>query len=551
MTTVSGDAPRAHAGLGEVALATGAVAAARSIGPTITNPAAKANKVLAGQSAVAGLAAGVAGELVARGVDAATPLDRTQSHLALGVAGAAAMLIGHRLDSNTAKLIGSTGRVLAVTGTIGAALDVSHAKLDEDGDGHFFPEVPWQAELAIGGVVAGGLALKFGPRLAKILKNSKQLGGTATQMDAAGAKLGELIPRSKLTTGPQIFLGSRIQHGHGASAIRTVVPHKLDAPELRTALGLSATGALTSDELASIGIRSLEQQGAFALDDAGKPMVDMILEGSPTGMGGLNIAPVMMSEQLVRTATIDAQYGAKPSVQSLGKVDEAIDQFLAVSKATRDRVALMPEGARPPRVGIATSLGGLQFDDLIAREGHGIIDELGLRKIVTLGAPNRLSKLDAATLPAGFHIRATFDEFAKLPEDQVAKAKFIELFHPDDPVPLISKDLIWRKPEWMPKDRTWVPGVSFLQHATDVTTSISRGTGPKVTHGGHEYREALANVAFARAVGIKPAAGGAFSEATLQQAAVRAQDTAVSEAKRLRDALLGTSDLTKPATKAG
>ncbi len=548
MTTgVDGGQQRAYAGMGEVALVTAGVAAARSMGPTITNPGASINKVLTGQAAVAGLVAGLAGEGVARGLDAATPLDRTQSHLALGAAGAAAMLIGHRLDSNTAKLIGSTGRVLAVTGTIGAALDVAHAKLDTDADGHFLPKVPWQAEVAIGGLVVGGLGIKFGPRVAKLLKNSKQLAGSASQMDAAGAKLNELIPRSKLTSGPQIFLGSRIEHGHGRAAIRTVVPHKLDAPELRTSLGLPATGELTNEQLASIGVRSLERQGAFALDDAGRAKVDVILEGSPTGMGGLNIAPVMMSEQLARTATIDAQYGARPSVQSLHKVGDAIDQFVAVSKATRDRVAQMPEGSRPPRYGIATSLGGLQFDELVRREGHGIIDELGLEKIVTLGAPTRLSKLDTSAFPEGFHIRATFDEFAKLSDEQVAKAKFVELYHPDDPVPFTSLDMLYRKPDWMPKERVWAPGVSFVQHATDVTTSIARGTGPKVTHGGHEYREVLSNLAFARALGLRGDDGAAIPREVLEQAATRAQDTAVSEAKRIRDALLGTVDLTKPA----
>jgi hypothetical protein len=547
MSTNAVDGQRAYAGMGEVALATGAIAAARSMGPTITNPGARLNKVATGEAAAVGLLAGVAGEGIARGLDAATPLDRMQSHLALGVAGAAAMLIGHRLDSNTAKMIGSAGRVLAITGTVGAALDLAHGKLDEDGDGHFFPEIPWQAEVAVGGLVAAGLAVKFGPRVAKMLKNSKQLAGSAAQVDAAGAQLGELIPRSKLTQGPQIFLGSRIQDGHGAAAIRAVVPHKLDAPALRTSLGLPAAGELTHEQLASIGIRSLEQQGAFALDAAGRPAVDLILEGSPTGMGGLNIAPVMMSEQLARTATIDAQYGARPSVQSLNKVGDAIDQFIAVSKATRDRVAEMPAGARPPRYGIATSLGGLQFDELIRREGPGIVDELGLQKIVTLGAPTKLTKLDPSTLPAGFHIRATFDEFRNMPQAQVDAAKFIELYHPDDPVPLTSIDLLWRKPTWMGAERTWVPGISFVQHANDVTTAIARGTGPTVSHGGHEYREVIANLGFARALGLPG------DEATLHLAATRAQDTAVSEAKRIRDALLGVIDTSThvPVTPAG
>jgi hypothetical protein len=98
----------------------------------------------------------------------------------------------------------------------------------------------------------------------------------------------------------------------------------------------------------------------------------------------------------------------------------------------------------------------------------------------------------------------------------------------------------------MPASRTWAPGISFVQHASDVTTSISRGTGPKVTHGGHEYREVVSNVAFARALGLRAEDGTKFTDEALELAGTRAQDTAVSEAKRIRDALLGKIDLTQP-----
>lgn len=542
------DGSRSYAGLGEVALLTGAAAAVRGMGPTITNPNASPRPTAIGGSAAAGLVAGLAGEGIARGLDAATPLDRFQSHLVLGVGGAAAALVGWRAPSDAAKIMGSTGRVLAFVGGGGAALDAAHAHFDQDGDGHMLPQIPTAVQLGIGGALVAGAGIKFGPKAAAMLANKDKLAGSATQMDAIGAQLGELIPRSKLTSGPQIFLGARIEHGHGKTAIRTVAPHVLDAPELRASLSLPATGALDPDQLASIGVRSLEQQGAFRLDDAGKPLVDVILEGSPTGMGGLNIAPVMMAEQLGRTATIGAQYGASPSVQSLGKVDEALDAFVATSRAMKDRVSQLPEGARPPRYGIATSLGGLPFDELIAREGPGIIDDLGLEKLVTLGAPVRLSKLDPSTLPDGFHIRATFDEFAKLSDEQVATARLIELRHADDPVPLTSFDLLYRRPDWMPSNRTWTPGVSFVQHATDVTTSIARGTGPTVGTGGHEYRAVTSNLAFARAMGLRAHDGTAFSSATLEQAATRAQDTAVSEAKRIRDVLMGTTPPAPPTT---
>ncbi len=532
--------------MGEVALATAAIAAARSIGPTMTNPNGALRPMVLGGSAAVGAVAGLAGEGIARGVDAATPLDRFQSHVAVGVAGLGVALVGWRLHATPAKIASSAGIALATTGGIGVALDAAHGAFDQDGDGHFLPALPTIAKIGIGAAAVVGVGATGGRKLVTLLRNKRLLAGSAEQMDALGKGLNELIPRSKLTTGPQVFLGSRITDGHGASAIRTVVPHRLDAPELRASLGLPATGKLTADQRAMIGLRSFEQQGAFALDDAGKPVVDLIIEGSPTGMGGLNAAPIMMSEQLVRTATIDAQYGAKPSVQSLDKVDEALDAFIATSKAIKARVEQMPEGARPTRIGFATSLGGLQFDTLLKQHGTGILDELGLSKIITLGAPIRLSKLDPSTLPEGFHVRATLDEFAAMSEEQIAKARFVELRHVDDPVPRMAVNLLWQRPEWMSKDRRWTPGVSLMQHVSDVTTSIARGSGDMASPIGHDYRSAKSNAAFARAIGIRHADGTAFTSSEIGTAAQRAQDTAVRESKRINDILKGRKPAPSP-----
>ena len=179
--------------------------------------------------------------------------------------------------------------------------------------------------------------------------------------------------------------------------------------------------------------------------------------------------------------------------------------------------------------------------------GVGIVDELGLEKIITLGAPNKLSKLDPSTLPEGFHIRATFEEFAELAPDVKSKARFVELYHADDPVPLLSIDMLWRRPDWMPANRIWKPGISFLQHVSDVTTSISRGTGGSLHGtGGHEYRNMKALRAFAEVMNLRTPDGTAISAELVETAAKRAQDTSVAAAGRLRDSLLGRVDVTKP-----
>jgi hypothetical protein len=539
MTTNSVDSHRAHAGMGEVALATAGVGVARSLGATSVERTMAGRIEVGGVSAGMGAAAGLIGEGAARGLDAATGLDRFQSHAVLGGAGLATALIGRHVGGEGGAIASSIGAVLAVTGGAGAGLDVAHDKLDQDGDGHFFPAIPTSVKIGAGVVIAGGLGLKYGKQAITAARNAKLLAGSAEEVDKAGSALHELVPRSDLTTGPQVFLGGRLPGKAGLDDFRVVMPYKLDDVALRTSLGLPAKGELSKDELAKLAISSMEQQGAYDVDAAGKAVVDMHFMGSPTGMGGLNIAPVMMAEDLMRTATADAQYGAKPSVQSLGKVDEAIDSFIAMAEAHKAKLATLPASAQAPTVGIATSLGGLQFDRLIEREGPGVLDRLGLQKIITLGSPVNLSKLDPATLPEGFHFRGTFDDFAKLTDAQVAKLRFIEMKNPDDPVPLMALNMIWKRPSWFPANRSFTPGVSFAQHAVDITTAIQRGTGATVGTGGHEYRSIISNAAFARALGVP----GVTQEHMLA-AAREAQDASVAEAKRARDVLFGV----KPTT---
>ncbi|MCW2923365.1 MAG: hypothetical protein JWM98_769, partial [Thermoleophilia bacterium] len=119
--------------------------------------------------------------------------------------------------------------------------------------------------------------------------------------------------------------------------------------------------------------------------------------------------------------------------------------------------------------------------------------------------------------------------------------RFIELRNGDDPVPMLKLSMLWKRPEWFPGTRPFTPVESFAQHGVDITTAITRGTGATIGTDGHEYRSVISNQAFARAVGL-----GRFGDEAVHTAATRAQDTALSEAKRVREMLTGAAKAAKP-----
>lgn len=521
MTSV--DERRAFAGWGEVALATGAVAVARSTGPTITH-AGGLRPLLAGQALAVGALAGLAGEGVARGLDAATGLDRMQSHLAVAAVGVAGAIVGRRATGLAGATTASMGAALAVTGGAGAVLDAAHGRFDRDGDGRFGPDLPNGLLAAGAGALGVAAAARYGKTALTALRNAKHVAAGGPAADEAGRALGELVPRSKLSIAGRMFLEGTTP-GLPSRPVRTYMPFRLDD--------------MTLQQRAALAVESMVQQGAF---DKSR-----ITFASPTGTGGINPGPIAMDEILSGgdTAWVVAQYGKKPSVQSLHKTPQAREAFMElIRQAAAKRAELFPAGGGPDFYASATSLGSLNLHSAIARHGDELFGPgIDLKRVLLLGAPEALSELRPGVLPEGMLGRfRTPGEVAAVTGDAAERMRVVDFAHLDDPVRTVSlRGLVDRSA--IPGtdgvvgsaagNRRFTPAISFLEHANDVTTSISRGTGDTVSNVGHDYRQDMAE-AVALAFGHR----GAGAEA-IEAASRRSQQLAVENVQRIKRILAG------------
>jgi hypothetical protein len=517
-------APPTHAGWGEVAAATGAVAAARALGPTMMQRTLVGRIPTATVAGMLGMAAGVAGEATARVVDAATPLDRMQAHLIVGSSGLATAVLGRRFSGTGAAAAASIGAVLAVTGGLGAALDAAHGRFDTDGDGRFGPDLPNGVIVAGVGAVAVVAGARFGRTAVTAMKNAPRITQTGPAADAAGQALGELIPRSKLTMAGRLFLEGTTE-GLPKRPVRTYMPFELDGMTLQQRV------ALTVD--------SMVQQGAFERS--------RIVIASPTGTGGINPGPVIMDEVLSGgdTAWVVAQYGRKPSVQSLHRTPAAVEAFMELTRqvAAKSR-QLHPNGDGPRLYAAATSLGSRNLHEAIVQHGDELFGpRVGLRRVLLLGAPEQLTSFHPRLFPDGMVGRFRDPAaIAAVSDDAARSMRVVEFAHWDDPVRLAHPRMAIERPAFLTPqgaipgvrhDRPFTPGVTMVQHAFDTTTSISRGTGDRITRVGHDYRGDMQ-----QAVALAFDHRGAGVDA-IESAGRFAQDKALADIQRIRRILAG------------
>lgn len=516
---------RPDAGWGEVVTATGVVAGGLAAQRTIVGGGLPRLASLGIAGGAMGVVAGAVGEGVARGLDAATPLDRTQSHLAVVGAGLATSLIGRNMSGMRAAGAASAGEVLAVTAGVGALLDVAHDQLDHDGDGRFAPSVPTAVKLAAGGGAVALLGVKYGGQAVTAARNASRIAIGGAEADAAGRAAGELVPRSKIGLPGRMFLEGATP-GLAKPALREYMPHQLDD--------------LTLEQRADLTVKSLFERGAFERS--------RIVIGSPTGTGGFNPVPTSMDELLSNgdTAWAVAQYGTKPSIQSLSKVDEAVEAWMALLSAVAKKQAeLYPRGGGPELYAAATSLGALTLNEAARLHGDRIFGELGLKRMLLLAPPEGLSKLDPGALPAGsighFH---TPDEVKAVGEAAAERLKIVKFSNRNDPVGLLDWRMAIKRPAFLTKEgaipgidhtRRYVPGLTLLQHGMDVTGAISRGTTATVRGDMHDVR---GNMHWALALAMDHRHLG---DEAIEAAGAQARETASASTRRIRAILAGTA----------
>jgi uncharacterized membrane protein len=281
--------------------------------------------------------------------------------------------------------------------------------------------------------------------------------------------------------------------------IRSVMHEDPVAAPVRVYVGLQS--APSEEERVALVLDELDRTQGFSRS--------WLLVASPTGTGYVNYAAVGALELLSRgdCATVAMQYSARPSVLSLDHVNEGRTQARLLLDALHQRLAAMPEDARPKLVLFGESLGAWTSQDpFVDRGTQGLVDT-GIDHAIWIGTPHfskwkeqvlydERSDVDASLLG----VFASIDEWNALDADSRARVRYVMITHHDDGVALFGPELAIQAPEWLgppderpaevPKGMRWMPSVAFFQVLVDMKNSATVVPG-KFAAKGHDYRADL------------------------------------------------------------
>jgi uncharacterized membrane protein len=285
----------------------------------------------------------------------------------------------------------------------------------------------------------------------------------------------------------------------GEDTIRSVMGEEPAASPVRVYVGLQS--APTEADRVALVLDELDRTNAFSRD--------WLLVASPTGTGYVNYAAVAALELLSRgsCATVAMQYAARPSVLSLGHVDEGRAQARMLLDALHDRLAALPDGQRPKLVLFGESLGAWTSQDpFVDRGTRGLVDT-GVDHAIWIGTPH-FSKWKEQVLRddrpdvdrSMVRVFAGIDEWEALDPDERARVRYVMITHHDDGVAVFGPELAIQAPAWLgpvdarpaevPKAMRWMPSVVFFQGLVDMKNSATVVPG-KFAAKGHDYRADL------------------------------------------------------------
>ena len=230
--------------------------------------------------------------------------------------------------------------------------------------------------------------------------------------------------------------------------IRAVMGEDACAPPIRVYVGLES--AESEDARVDLVLDELDRTGAF---DRSWLLVD-----SPTGTGYVNYAAVNALEFLSRgdCATVAMQYAAKPSVLSLGQVNEGRRQARLLLDALHARLTAMPAERRPKLVLFGESLGAWTSQDPFVDRGTRGLVETGIDHSIWIGTPH-FSKWkeqvlfdDRPDVDAGLvGVFSEIDEWEALEPAEREKLRYVMITHHDDGVAVFGPELMIQAPEWL------------------------------------------------------------------------------------------------------
>ena len=264
---------------------------------------------------------------------------------------------------------------------------------------------------------------------------------------------------------------------------------------IRIYAGLDAANSL--DERIDLVMQELDRTGAFERS--------VVIVQTPSGNGEVGAVNVTAPEYMFAgdIAQVAVQYGYAGSFATMvTKPGAGNDTAAAIIDAVTDRVAALPEDARPQVFVAGESLGSLAtessfdgLDDLVATVdgalmiGPTLFNEIRNDVIANRddGSPVWLPVLDDGTVVRFAQDPADLDK----PAGDWGDRRVVYLSNASDPVAWFEPSIAWRPPEFLddPRgpdvspDMVWIPAVTFWQTLTDLPFA----SGAPLGHG-HRYK---------------------------------------------------------------
>ena len=252
-----------------------------------------------------------------------------------------------------------------------------------------------------------------------------------------------------------------------------------------------------------MAMAELERTGAFDRSN--------LLLISPTGTGWVDQTMIESAEFLARgdVATCVIQYGRFPSFLSVQKVALGRHQFRALLWSVRQRLAERPPERRPKVFVFGESLGAWASSDVVMYQGIEGFDHYGIDRALWVGLPglakwsrNGMAAGSSNLVPEGsVGVFDHPDQIEALTADERHRLRAAVLSHDNDPIAVMSPDVLVREPEWLgvargrgvPDDMDFTPLSTFLQVAIDAMNAMVTVPGHFGSFG-HDYRADMARM---------------------------------------------------------
>ncbi|MEA2022821.1 MAG: alpha/beta-hydrolase family protein [Actinomycetota bacterium] len=318
--------------------------------------------------------------------------------------------------------------------------------------------------------------------------------------------LSPLVSGSKESTSPFEDLGLQgrrfVTDVTSSELIEEVLGEPAKATPIRVFIGYNSE-PMYSMGRTEMAMAELERTGAFDRSN--------LLLVSPTGTGWVDQTMIESAEFLAKgdIATCLIQYGRFPSFLSVQKVALGRHQFRALLWSVRQRLAERPPEQRPKVFVFGESLGAWASSDVLMYQGIDGFDHYGIDSALWVGLPG-LAKWSRNGMAAGAStlvpdgsvgVFDNPDEIEELSIEQQDDLRATILSHDNDPIAVLSTDLMVRKPGWLdgtpgrgvPEDMDYTPMTTFLQIAIDAMNAMVTVPGHFGSFG-HDYRGDMARM---------------------------------------------------------